>query len=404
VHDNNNNNESIASRVTAHSYGALDVSTADELCWLIRLPTNLAELWDAAPEGTVLGDMIFCQQSTAGTTATPTSSSSSTSTSTTTTTTTTAAVKNTSSFSKPTLTVHVSDELVAQFVQHQHRREKESKQTRQSKSSSGLSTIPSSNSIPLRYTIEAMTKKIPVMHPFVRNQYDGTCTILGTISRTANLQVDQTDGKYRNLLKDRLLSTAVTSQRFVKPLSTTESVLSKHRSVVIHPNITSTTTTSSISISQSQTGITGSVPRSFGNAVLQYGKRKLERQSTNHYRHSDLSITGDDDDDTNTMDNGNAKKSRLFSPDQPMKSVLFALFSKQTYWTVKDMKSAAAAGGAMDATTKRGEQEIRDILRDIGDYHRAGDYKNMWSLKEEFQVQQQQQQQQQQSQKSKYVI
>jgi hypothetical protein len=29
--------------------------------------------------------------------------------------------------------------------------------------------------------------------------------------------------------------------------------------------------------------------------------------------------------------------------------------------------------------------ELRDVLRDIGDFHRSGDQKNMWELRKEFQ-------------------
>ena len=80
---------------------------------------------------------------------------------------------------------------------------------------------------------------------------------------------------------------------------------------------------------------------------------------------------------------GPNKRTRKFSPDQPMRSVIFELFEEQKYWTVKDLKAAAAQGGAV--STKKSETEIRDVLREIGEYHRSGDHKTMWELKKEFQ-------------------
>lgn len=259
----------------------------------------------------------------------------------------------------------------------------------------------SSTSIPLKYTMEAMTKKIPVMYPFVRNATDGSCTIVGKISRTANLQVDQSDGKYRNLLKDRLMTNTVTSQRFVKPVTTTESVLNKNRMLT-----TSSSSSTPAGTAQSDTrkggtssssSVASTAPRSFGNAVLQYGKRKLEVSNAAHadpYRFLLGNTNNDEGEDGGPTSPGGggggggptAKKSRMFSNDQPLRSVLFALFGKQAYWSVKDAKAAAVAGGATDAGSKKGEAEIREILREIADYHRAGDHKNMWSLRPEFQV------------------
>lgn len=90
---------------------------------------------------------------------------------------------------------------------------------------------------------------------------------------------------------------------------------------------------------------------------------------------------------TTTTTTGGTKKGRQFAPDQPIKSVLFELFGQKQFWTVKDLKAAAVAGGATSAGTKRAETEIRDVLREIGEYHRSGDHKNMWELRKEFQQQ-----------------
>jgi TFIIF, beta subunit HTH domain len=77
------------------------------------------------------------------------------------------------------------------------------------------------------------------------------------------------------------------------------------------------------------------------------------------------------------------KKSRQFAPDESVRSVLFALFGMERYWTSKDLKHAAIAGGF--DMTKRAETEMRDLLRnELAVYHRSGDHKNQWELKEEF--------------------
>ena len=81
---------------------------------------------------------------------------------------------------------------------------------------------------------------------------------------------------------------------------------------------------------------------------------------------------------------GAAKRARQFSPDQPLRSVVFELFAQQPYWAVKDLKAAAVAGGATHAGTRKAESELRDILREIGEYHRSGDHKNMWELRQEY--------------------
>jgi hypothetical protein len=66
---------------------------------------------------------------------------------------------------------------------------------------------------------------------------------------------------------------------------------------------------------------------------------------------------------------------------------VFELFQVRPFWSVKDLRQAAAAGGAAAAAAKKSEAEIRDILREIGEYHRSGDHKNLWELKREFQTQ-----------------
>lgn len=277
-------------RVTAQSYGALDISQVADECWLIRIPQKLAEVWETVPEGTDLGELIFTKGGT----------------------------ENNKSI-KPSLNVCVADEI-ANYTE---------------------------SALPLNYSLQAMTKKIPTMHPFTRNPNTGSIKLLGTVTRTANMQVEQ-DNNYRALLKDRLVKSNLSNSRYVKPVETVESVMNKQ------PIDTR--------------------EKAFGSAVYKFGQKMIEAQQ-------EYQMNASQQHDTQ----GPAKKARQFAPDQPIRSVLFELFSTQQYWTVKDLKTAAVAGGATSAGTKKGEAEIRDILREIGDYHRSGDHKNMWELRKEFQ-------------------
>jgi hypothetical protein len=94
----------------------------------------------------------------------------------------------------------------------------------------------------------------------------------------------------------------------------------------------------------------------FGDTVHHYGKRFFCWNLPMHRRR---------------------RKKAKFTQDQPTKSIIFQLFSQQVFWTIKDLK--VASGG-------RPEMEIRDVLREIGDYHRSGDHKNTWELQKEFQA------------------
>lgn len=303
-------NEVAEERVTAESYGSLNTSNAADECWVIRIPKKLAELWETAPEGTDLGEMVFTK----------------------------GGITATGRKVKPSLTVHVSESLVEQMQPP----------VPLNRNLPPGTTPPSS--MPLNYSLQAMTKKVPVMHPFVRNPHNGSIQILGTVTRTANMQVEQ-DQNYRTLLKDRLIATNINSNRFVKPMEQSESVIAKQKSTLNQKK------------------------RGFGDAVSQTGQRLLDAAQERSLQ-------------LQQQLQGRHKKARKFAPDQPLKSVLFELFGEQQFWTVKDLKAAAVAGGATSAATKRAETEIRDILRnEIGEYHRSGDHKNMWELKKEFQKQ-----------------
>jgi hypothetical protein len=59
-----------------------------------------------------------------------------------------------------------------------------------------------------------------------------------------------------------------------------------------------------------------------------------------------------------------------------VRSALFEYFSKRQLWSVKELR--LASGGRLP------ERETREVLREIADYHRIGEHKNMWELKTEY--------------------
>lgn len=253
-------------KVTADSYGNVKVGNVDKECWMLRVPPKLAEVWDQLPEGTVLGELVFRKGAKAEKV-------------------------------KPSLEIHVNPEI---------------------------SDPEAPTPLPLQYSLQAMTKKLPTLHPFTRRP-NGSIHVHGTVTRTGNLQVHQ-DDNYRQLCKNRILQSTVHNSRYVKPVEANQ---------VVH---------------QSQK----TSSKKFGEAIHQYGKRLLEQANQPVQ----------------------ANKKTRFTPDQTTKSIIFQLFSQQPFWTVKDLKGAT--GG-------RPETEIRDVLREIGDYHRSGDHKNSWELRKEFQ-------------------
>lgn len=353
-------------RVTAHSYGALDVSEAGNECWLIRIPPAIAELWDRAPEGTDLGQLVF-RKGGGGGGATSNNGSA----------TATAAQGRggvAAATAKPSITVHVNESLL-EIVQQQPPPPPSSQQPNSSSSEAPDNSKKLPSVVPWNYSLQAMTTKVPVLHPFTRNPNNGSVKLLGIVSRTANLQVLQ-DQNYRALLKDRLVATSITGQRFVKPVEAAESVMTKQRGHVF-PAASSSAATAG--------GSTTSNKKSFGNAISLIGKRLLEASQES----SSLTAAQQLQQQQSLGHGGGpaSKRARQFGPDQPIRSVLFELFQQQPYWSVKDLRAAAVAGGATHAGTKRAEAEIRDILRDIGEYHRSGDHKNMWELRKEFQTQ-----------------
>ena len=176
--EDSSSNTNSTNKVTAHTYGALDVADVQNECWLIRIPPSLAHVWNKAPEGTVLGDLVFTKGGPApahqGRGAKPT---------------------------KPSLEIHVASEML---------------QEEDEVNPEDDTAIVNSQqlTIPLNYSMQAMRKKIPTLHPFSRNPQNGSVKLWGTVSRTSNLQVEQ-DSNYRNMLKDRLIQTNVNSTRYV---------------------------------------------------------------------------------------------------------------------------------------------------------------------------------------------
>lgn len=318
-------------RLTADSYGSLETTHVSEDCWMIRVPPKLAQAWEAMPEGSDLGELVFVKGGDS-------------------------TQNNNNKTTKPRMQVVVAEHVAENLKQISSNTKKHGH--------TKTPIVPLSHALPLDYSIQAMTKKVPLLHPFTRNGVTGRVELWGTVSRTGNLQVQQLhDEQYRALLKDRLVATSIQNHRYVKPVEATESVMGKK---------TTTTDTSS-----SATGATTSQKAGFGNAVLQFGKRRLEATETrNALGRSAAQGTSN-----------STKKARQFAPDQSLRSVLFELFHQQRYWSVKDLKAAAVAGGQSAAGTRKGESEMREILREIGEYHRSGDHKNLWELQSHLQQQ-----------------
>ena len=257
---------------TAETYGAVDASKVNNEVWMVRMPPKLAQVWNDAPEGTVLGSLVFTKGGK---------------------------VNGQKDPIKPSLVVHASEDILT----------------------------PQQADVPLEYTMEAMTKRVPVMHTFTRNA-DGSVVIQGTVTRTANLQMQISDERYRLHNKNRIMQTNVTSNRFVKPVDANELSVRKSHSAAL------TTST-----------------QGFGSAVQQYGKRM------------------------NEVSEGPADPSKKRKYEgQTTQSVVFELFSQQPVWSVKEMKQASG----------RPEKEIREVLSEVGEFNRKGENQGKWQLRSEF--------------------
>jgi hypothetical protein len=250
--------------VTAETLGMLDVTHVDESHWLIRIPATLSDVYSKAPEGTVLGELVFTKGGKVG-----------------------------PKVVKPSLKIQVEESLL-------------------------------STDIPVEYDLEAMTKKVPVMHPFTRHS-NGNVQVQGTVTRTANLQASKNDARFRALCKQRLLETSVNNTRFVKSVEVTE--VSVRKAIPLN--------------------------KGFGSAVQKFGERIKEQE------HAD--------------EVGDESRKRKYE-EIPARSVIFELFQYRSHWTMKELRQESG----------KPEKELRAILTEIGSYHRSGEHKNMWSLQTEF--------------------
>ncbi|KAL7546060.1 hypothetical protein ACHAWF_009402 [Thalassiosira exigua] len=282
--------------VSGSTYGAINASSSD--LWMIRLPNRLANAWEDAPEGTVLGTLTFTKGGGVNSGAPP-------------------AKRARTAAPAPSSKISIAiDPKISE----------------------------SQSDLPVNYTLEAMTKKTPgALHPFTRSA-DGGVTIHGKVSRTANAQVarggvagssDANFARYRTLLKNRLLDTTVNSKRFVQPGG----------DAAQSGPLKAATAASSLG--------TG-----FGGSVARFGKNMLDAQD----RAKGFGIPEMTGPPITGMDG--------------VRSALFEFFSKKSFWAVKDLRMAS--GGRLP------ERETREVLRDIADYHRMGEHKNMWELKSEF--------------------
>mmetsp|Transcript_11207 Transcript_11207/g.16129 ORF Transcript_11207/g.16129 Transcript_11207/m.16129 type:complete len:319 (-) Transcript_11207:50-1006(-) len=190
--------------------------------------------------------------------------------------------------------------------------------------------------VPSNYSVEAMTKKVPAMNPFTRHaieEDEGIVSIHGTVSRTCSLQITR-NIQYRQVCKSRLQD-IVTSKQFVKPVDVSELSMRK----------------------QAYGSVLGGA--GFGESVQLHGKRLLEAAER-----VQAGVASSD-----------AKRFKFEG--QPIRSVVFQLFSHQPYWTAKELRLASG----------RAEKEIRSMLHELCNYIKNGEHKGMWELKHEFQMQ-----------------
>ena len=226
--------------------GKTNIESLENDVWMIRVPNKLASVWKDVPEGTVLGELVFTKGG-----------------------------KMNGNTVKPSLSIECEESLVE------------------------------SVEVPLHYTMEAMTKKVPNLYPFSRNE-NGTVTIHGTVSRSANLQASQNDPRYRKFAKTRLLDASVNNTRYVKQVEATELSVRK-------------------SLAKNQ---------GFGSAVQAFGIKNKE-------------------DTPSDVLNDRKRKYQ----DTPTRSVVFELFSAQPFWTVKQEKELRAVLSDIGEYHRSGEHK-----------------------------------------------
>uniref|UniRef100_A0A7S2L003 Transcription initiation factor IIF subunit beta n=1 Tax=Leptocylindrus danicus TaxID=163516 RepID=A0A7S2L003_9STRA len=265
---------------TQPNYAKVQNKSVSRQIWLAKIPNKLHQAWENAPEGTVLGHFTF----TKGGVKDPKTG------------------KVSKDSTKQSLSVQV-DESIHKNKEHD---------------------------LPLSYSIEALTKKVPVLHPFTRDS-DGSVVLHGTVARSCNLQI-QHSREYSRLLKNRLLST-VNSSRYVKPVDASD-----------------------VSLARDAAALKAASGADFGSSVARHGQEVIDAK--------------------NDAANAGPSKKRKFEG-QSLRTILFEMFATQQHWTVKEIR---AASGFPD-------NEVRAALQEMCDFHRSGEHRGSWELKKEYQPQ-----------------
>jgi len=150
---------------------------------MTRIPPKMAQAFEEAPEGTVLGTFTFTKGGSLPAAPVPATNGNAGKAK-------AAATPgngNSNRKVEQTLSIRISDELGAKAPD-----------------------------LPVEYTIEAMTRKVPILHPFTRRP-DGSIELHATVAKTGSVQMVAGAERYRTLCKNRLVESA-TSDRFVRPV------------------------------------------------------------------------------------------------------------------------------------------------------------------------------------------
>jgi len=197
-----------------HTYGKILTSSVDSQLWLTRLPTNLATLWDEAPEGTLLGTLTF----TKGTPAPKRGSR----------------IKPGQKPIQQKLSLEVSEQLIQSNVGNDNPK---------------LAQVV--KDLPLDYTLTNLTTKIPILHPFTRKE-DGSIELHGTVNRSCNLQMERNTKRYRSMCNTRMADAE--AKQFVKSMDEQ----------------------TEISLLTGLNKATGVITTGFGSSIAEFGKKMNE--------------------------------------------------------------------------------------------------------------------------------
>ena len=302
--------------VAAHksrTYGTVHTDDVSKQIWLAKIPQKLQQAWQTASEGDVLGTLTFTKPSSSKTNDGNVKS------------------KNNSSM----LQIQIQPP------------------------SDDTSGTAKKDDLPLEYSIEALTKKVPgKLHPIRRSDEDGSIIPMGTIARSCNLQVQVQSRQYAELLKSRLIST-VQSSRYVKPVDSNDVSLSRDAAAAA---------LEAKSMHKTNESKSGNIQAaSFADSIALYGQQAIQAKSQAAEAAALNSVAGI-----------SGSKKRKFDAGQSLRSIIFELYSTQQFWTVKEIR--AAAPGFPDA-------EVRAELQELCDFHRSGEQRGSWELKKEFQQQ-----------------